>query len=86
MSEIELLEKELQEIRMRHSLTTPGPWKSYIEGRDHQSGSDFIQTGGEDIELSGATREDQEFIAHAHQDIVRLLAEVERLKAPLQKD
>lgn len=80
-----LLEGELEEIRLRWSKTTPGPWKSFIEGRDHTSGSSFIMTGsgetrGNDIELSGATTADQDFIAHAHQDIPRLLAEIARLR------
>ncbi len=37
--------KELQDIKDRCSVVTPGPWRSYIEGRDHASGSDFIMTG-----------------------------------------
>src|SRR5437899_266367 len=51
-----------------------------IEGRDHTGGSSFIRTEGDDIELSGATTADQDFIAHARQDIPRLLAEIVRLK------
>jgi hypothetical protein len=54
-----------------------------IEGRDHASGNNFIMTGpanarGDDIELSGATTDDQEFIAQARQDVPRLLEEVRR--------
>jgi len=76
--------KELKEIRVRCEKAAPGPWISYIEGRDHTSGSSFIMTGfgesrGEDIELSGATASDQDFIAQARQDIPRLLKEIERL-------
>ena len=72
---------ELEVIRNRCAQATPGPWKSFIEGRDHTSGSNFIMTGGEDFELSGGgTTADQDFIAHARQDIPRLLAEIERLK------
>ncbi|HTA90064.1 MAG TPA: hypothetical protein VK745_10825 [Polyangiaceae bacterium] len=76
---------ELEEIRTRCEAATSGPWRSYVEGRDHTSGSSFIMTGagvtrGEDIELSGATRPDQDFIAHARQDVPRLLEEVERLR------
>jgi hypothetical protein len=70
----------LAEMKARLEKATPGPWVSFIEGRDHTSGSDFIKTGGEDIELSGATHEDQDFIAHARQDIALLIAEVERLR------
>lgn len=62
-----------------------------IEGRDHTSGSSFIMTGpadarGEDIELSGATNEDQDFIAHAREDVPRLLAEVKRLRSIVASD
>ena len=71
---------DFQSIRKRASQATPGPWKSYIEGRDHLSGSDFIQTAEDDIELTGATVADQDFIAHARQDIEELLEEVERLR------
>jgi hypothetical protein len=57
-----------------------------IEGRDHLAGSSFVMTGppnerGEDIELSGATPDDQDFIAHARADVPRLLEEVRRLRA-----
>ena len=46
---------EINDIKERCEKATPGPWKSYIEGRDHTSGSSFIRTAGEDIELTGAT-------------------------------
>lgn len=39
----------------------------------------FGDSRGEDIELSGATADDQDFIAQARQDIPRLLKEIERL-------
>jgi len=38
---------------------------------------------GADIELSGATVEDQEFMAHARQDIPRLLDEIGRFQKML---
>ena len=47
------------------------------------SGSDFIMTGGEDIYLAGATSADQDFIAYARQDIPKLIAEIERLRAEI---
>jgi hypothetical protein len=85
-----MTDKELQDIKDRCRVVTPGPWRSYIEGRDHTSGSDFIMTGeagarGNDIELTGATKADQDFIAHARQDVPRLLAEVERLRRRLEQ-
>lgn len=69
-----ITKQELQEIIRRCNAASPGPWKSYIEGRDHTSGSSFIQTGAEDIELSGASIFDQDFIAAARQDIPKLVA------------
>ena len=81
----EITDKELEDIRLRSEAASPCPWVSFIEGRDHSSGSSFIMTGegetrGADIELSGATTEDQDFIAHARQDVPRLLDEIERLR------
>ena len=80
-----LTDAELAAIKARCEAATPGPWKPYIEGRNHWSGSSFIMTGegatrGEDIELTGATEADYDFIAHARQDIPRLLEEVEGLR------
>jgi hypothetical protein len=80
-----LTDEDLDVIRARCAAATPGPWRSYIEGRDHTSGSSFIMTGegdsrGEDIELSGVPPADQDFIAHARQDLPRLLEEIRRLR------
>ena len=78
-------ELELQEMEARAAAAQLGPWKSWVEGRDFLSGSNIIQTGegGEDIELSGATIADQDFIAAARQDVPRLIAEVRMLRALL---
>lgn len=72
-------------MKRRCEAATPGPWRSFVEGRDHAAGSSFIMTGegasrGADIELTGVTDADQDFIASARQDIPKLLAEVERLR------
>lgn len=77
--------EELEVILSRCNEASKGIWKSYIEGRDHQSGSSFIMVGkgkdrGEDIYLYGATTQDQDFIAHAKQDIPELIREIKRLK------
>jgi hypothetical protein len=89
--------EELQEIQERCDRATPDPWQSYIEGRDCESGSSFIMTGiapgeniwsesrSEDIYLTGATNADQDFVAHARQDIPRLVAEVQRLQQQLRE-
>ncbi len=78
----------ISELRRLLQRLTPGPWVSHVEGRDHMSGSSFIETGaggirGEDIELAGASGDDQDFIARARQDVPLLLDEVERLRALL---
>jgi len=85
-----LSEDELRSMKARCDAATPGPWRSWIEGRDHESGSSFIQTGegssrGPDVELSGATDADHDFIAHARQDLPRLLTEVFRLRAEIAR-
>jgi hypothetical protein len=76
---------ELEAIRRRCEAATSGPWESFVEGREHLGGNDFIRTGGlddqsPDIELLRASTADQDFIAHARQDIPRMLDEIERLK------
>ena len=76
----EITRQELDAMRGRCEAATAGPWQSFVEGRDHTSGSDFIRTGGSDIELAGATEEDQDFIAHAREDLPRLIEEVMRLR------
>jgi hypothetical protein len=83
-----LSELEIQEMETRAAAAQPGPWKSWVEGRDFDGGSNFIQTGngaerGEDIEMSGATVADQDFMAAARQDLPRLITEVRRLRALL---
>ncbi len=68
----------------RAEAARKGPWQSYVEGRDFTSGSSFIMVGEEnnrenDIELLGATIEDQDFTASARQDIPLLINEIKRL-------
>lgn len=82
-------EKELIEIENRINKAQSGEWKAYIEGRDHESGSDFIMTGfgnnrGNDIEIIGATIHDYDFIANAKQDIPKLINEIRELKKLLK--
>ena len=71
-------------MERRCTQATPGPWKSSVEGRDHSSGDSFIMTGGDDIYLTGASVDDQDFIANARQDIPMLIAEVRRLQNLLE--
>ncbi len=87
MSEF-LSEEQLLEMEIRCNQASPAPWKSYFEGRYHTSGSNFIMTGtsngrGPDIELTGGTVKDQDFIASAREDVPRLIKEVRTLQALL---
>ena len=80
-----ITEEELIQMEHRANSAQAGPWKAYIEGRDHESGSSFIMTGtgdqrGEDSEMNGATIADYDFIANARQDITRLIDEIRKLR------
>ncbi len=47
-----MTKEEIEIIKDRCNATTIAPWVSYIEGRDCESGSNFIMTGiakGENI-------------------------------------
>ena len=76
----------LDDIEQRAMRATADPWTSLVEGRDHTSGSSFIRTTADDIELSGATIDDQDFIAHAREDIPALIAVVRRLRGERNAD
>lgn len=79
-----LSDEYLNEVRKRCDAATAGPWISFVEGRDHSSGDNVIVRGvngtEDDLYLTGATKEDQDFIAHARQDIALLLDEIARLR------
>jgi len=79
---------DLDHIEGLAAAARAGPWTSYIEGRDHLSGSNFIMVGtgderSDDIEITGCTHADQDFIAAARQYVPLLVAEVRRLQALL---
>ena len=78
-----MTDDDLKQIAARCEIATAGPWRSWVEGRDHTSGSSFISTSGEDIELVATNVADQDFMAAARQDVPNLLAEVTRLRARL---
>ena len=78
-------DSELKKIKDRCDKAKSGPWISYIEGRDHTCGSNFIATEGDDIELTGATIEDQDFIAAARTDVPALIEEIYRLRKLLEE-
>jgi hypothetical protein len=76
----QMTKEELIHLEELSARATPGPWRSFVEGRDHESGSDFIRTDRSDIELSGASTADQDFIAAAGEAVPRLIAEIRRLR------
>jgi hypothetical protein len=90
----DLTDDELDAMEARASAATPGPWWSWVEGRDGTSGSTFIGRGldespGTDLYLSiegseVASAEDHDFIAAARQDVPRLLTEVRRLRSQIK--
>ncbi len=51
-----LTQREIDEMKVRCSSATNGPWKSQIEGRDHMGGSSFIMTGDETFTSMGRRR------------------------------
>ena len=96
-----ITDEELDAVERRADAATAGPWKSYVEGRNNQSGDSFIGTGDpdqsdlyisylwwpEDQRRANEQRHenDLDFIAAARQDVPRLVAEVRRLKKRLSE-
>jgi hypothetical protein len=86
-------DSELDAIEARCQAASPGPWRAFVEGRDHWGGDDFIRVSdlGEEPDmyvsraaeagLRPASPADLDFIAAARQDIPKLLAEVRRLRS-----
>lgn len=85
-----LSSEDLDTIEARAAAATPGPWWSWVEGRDGTSGDTFIGRGQvharrSDLYLSTdpgerVSDQDIDFIASAREDGVRLVAEVRRLR------
>ncbi len=90
-----MTDDELAVIDARASAASSGPWRSFIEGRDHLGGDDFIRVGCEDdggadmyvtlypegtTTALPASAADLDFIAGARQDVPALIAEVRRLR------
>jgi len=83
---------ELAEIEDRERNSSTGPWRSWVEGRDGESGDSFIMIGAGESRQADMyiTRDDGigsvadlDFIAHAKQDIPRLIEEIKRLKGKI---
>jgi hypothetical protein len=88
----EIPNEDLEDISHRARLASVGPWIAFVEGRDHHSGDSFIRIGDPESDMyvtksqTGlpslpVSAEDLDFIAHARQDVPRLLDEVRRLRA-----
>lgn len=87
-----LTEQELNAIESRGAQATPAPWTSCWEGRDGESFASFIiqRLDGQQRDLyltfdysprsEARNLADQDFIAHAREDLPRVLAEVHRLR------
>lgn len=80
-----MTEDDLTALERLTDAAQRGPWASNVEGREHQSGNSFIKTGictlrGTDIELSGATVADQDFIAAARKAVPQLIDEIRKLR------
>lgn len=71
---------DLAMLEALSEAATPGAWVSWVEGRDFLSGSSFVRTARDDIEMSGATAADYDFIAAAREAVPRLIAEIRRLR------
>ncbi len=80
---------DLAQLEQMALAASPGPWFSWIEGRDHVGGDAFIGTGAEDLyprvvvdaqEWNHNWQADQDFIAAANPatilELIRRLREV----------
>jgi hypothetical protein len=84
-----LSDDELQMLRRLSASGSPTPWRSFIEKRDHLSGSDFIMVGesngrGDDMHVTRdgtpASADDLDLIAASRTFLPRLLDEIARLR------
>ena len=94
-----LTRREVDEIDGRAAAATPGPWRAYVEGRDHLAGDTFIQTSSADDRYtdlyvdfssakgrSSAPDHDIDFIATARADVPALVATVRLLRDTPARD
>jgi len=70
---------DLAELERLALAASPGPWTSWIEGRDHAAGDAFIETAAEDLyprvvvggeEWNSNWQADQDFIAAANPAVI----------------
>ncbi len=90
-----ITDTELEAMAERVDAASNAPWQSFVEGRDHMGGDNFIRIGGLDDDKADmyvsrdtvpASNADLDFIASARQDLPRLIAEVKRLRRELNDD
>ena len=81
------LTSDLAAIRARCEVATPGPWRyrSWLESQWSGSTHHVVETG---VGLPGnvvndASEQDAAFIAHAREDLPRLLARLEEMRGAL---
>lgn len=72
-----LTDADLQAIKERAEKATPGPWKV---GRQSPNGACNVGTINGLLTAQTTDGSNAEFIAHAREDVPKLLAEVERLR------
>jgi hypothetical protein len=86
---VALTDEELSALRRLCDGASRAPWRAFIEGRDHTSGSDFIMIGPEEDreddmyvnqDSRPASSADLDFIVAARNSLPRLLDEVARLR------
>jgi hypothetical protein len=75
-----LTDEQLAEISKRAEAATPGDWCIYDDIDATGERAFYLET---ETEIIGDTRKssDAEFIAHAREDVPKLLAEIERLRS-----
>lgn len=82
----QLTNEELAQIRERVEKATKGPWETSTSGDGIKAGKYHIGVISKPhyFPYGLGTKEDASFIAHAREDIPKLLAEVERLSNRIQ--
>lgn len=80
-----LTQDDLNMIKERAKKATPGPWYADDERWPGNANLQYWFNTHYDGVGAAATKADAEFIAHAREDIPRLVAEVERLSKRLSE-
>jgi hypothetical protein len=79
-----LTQDDLNMIKERAKKATPGPWYADDERWPGNENLQYWFDTHYDGVGAAATKADAEFIAHAREDIPRLVAEVERLREAIK--